>query len=350
MRRLAGILLVAVGVAALTFGIAGRWFIYPALAQAPAGFPTKADRDRNSTPPAGTMVSEGRGVKVFVARKVGETSEIGPRTLTVTSARITRGLPEAARGETIYWESSVETGSTDLTGTPMFQTTVDGICFDRVTGAAAKGCAKPNYTRPEPDGGKTFEPTGQIYKFPFDTQKTSYPFWDGRAGEAVPALYNRQEVIDGLTVYTFVQTIPDRVIGTQDLPGSLFGSPDATVTADQHYANVRTLWVEPQTGVIIRGQEELTMQFVFGAAEPVPALVGTIGYTDATVKANVAAQRDNARSLRLIHSILPPVGIALGLLLTALGLWLGFGARSASGSSRDPDLAVDLRERTRRNA
>ncbi len=95
------------------------------------------------------------------------------------------------------------------------------------------------------------EAEGLIYKFPFATEKKDYDFWDGDVGEAVSAVYDGKDIVEGLDVYRFVQTIPETSVGTREVPGSLVGSDEASVDADEFYENTRTFYVEPETGAVV---------------------------------------------------------------------------------------------------
>ena len=79
--------------------------------------------------------------------------------------------------------------------------------------------------RPSKKCRRTFE--GQIYKFPFDTEKKSYDVWDGPTRRGLEATYEGEESIEGTSVYKFVQVIEPTVIDTRDVPGSVFGSDEA---------------------------------------------------------------------------------------------------------------------------
>ena len=320
MRRIAGPVLVGLGVALLTLGIALRFYAYPQLARVTAEYPlSKEARPAGQEPDAATTTSLGTGVQVFVTR-TGQ--PIGPQTLDVESVRSTRGDVAAARGDAVYWETRVETFAPALPGPEALSTVVEGVCFDRTSGAASTGCDRRGYVQTERDATRTLDRSGQYFKFPFATEQRSYPFWDGQVGEPVEARYAGTEEIDGLTVYKFVQTIADRSIGTrEDVPGSLFGSRAPQVDADIRYANVRTLWVEPETGVIVRGQEQQNRRMVAEGKE-VALAVGTLAYGEKTVADTVLEQRDNARSLSLLRTVLPWTSGVLGALLLVAGLAL----------------------------
>ncbi len=264
-----------------------------------------------------TTVSSGT-VDVFVAR-AGQ--PIGPQHLDVTATQVTRGSSADAGGNSAYYETSVRLDSAALGGEAI-NTSVEGVCFERFTGEVTQECRKQNYGSYDAGVVQQVPFAGQFFKFPFSTQKRSYPFWDGVVGKAVPAEYKGTDSIDGLTVYRFVQEIPDQVVGQpRQLPGDVFGMGTGTVDADVHYAVTRTMWVEPQTGAVIKGQSDQKRRFVVGALER-PYLVGLIGYTPETVAANVQAQRSNAQKLHLLNDLALPVGVIAGLLLTLLGLML----------------------------
>jgi hypothetical protein len=97
---------------------------------------------------------------------------------------------------------------------------------------------------------------GQIYKFPFDTEKKDYLQWDDDLGEATTAEYQGEEEIKGVKVYKFVQTIEPTVIDTREVPGSIFDVDEPAVEADVVYGMTRTLYIEPNTGAPVNRVEE----------------------------------------------------------------------------------------------
>ena len=98
---------------------------------------------------------------------------------------------------------------------------------------------------------------GLYFKFPFQTEQKTYQFWDGSLREAPDIEFQETETIEGLEVYRFEQVIPPTTVGNITAPASFFGiDEEGDVTLDRVYSNTRTLWIEPETGVIIRGQED----------------------------------------------------------------------------------------------
>ena len=87
------------------------------------------------------------------------------------------------------------------------------------------------------------------------------------------------------------------------------------------YGNTRTLWVEPATGVIIKGQEVLDRSFVSDLGT-VTTTKGTIGYTEETVRENAENWGSKGRLLGFVGGALMPVGIVPWARLIAVGLLL----------------------------
>ncbi len=92
---------------------------------------------------------------------------------------------------------------------------VDVFATDRVTGLAVNDS---KYLPPD-----AVKHEGLVNKFPFDSEKKTYPYWDGTVGEAVDAKYERTTRSRGTKVYYYeVNTkgasidIADGVKGTYD--------------------------------------------------------------------------------------------------------------------------------------
>lgn len=338
MRRYLGFVVIGLGVALLTLAGSFRYWAYPQIAQVGAEYPVAEDIAKQTTPPAGTTVSTGRAI-VFIAVK-GQ--PVGPQEVEVVSRRTTKGDPKFAKGSSVYWETRIDTSVPSVADQPL-STTVEGLCFNAHTALQQADCPKKGYfqTGAEESSRTTYDQRQGIYlKFPFGTQRTSYNFWDSAAGKTFPAKYVGAEKIQGLAVYKFVQEVPEQSIGLREgMPGEIFGqAPGTTVTADIRYSNIRTVWVEPETGLIIRGQEEQKRVFSAGG-KTVPALVGTIGYSDDTVRVNVAAVQDKVSGLRGLRSTIPLGAGLIGLLLTGLGGALSLAGAGASGGRRGQRLA-----------
>ena len=322
MRRNVGLVLLVVGALFLVLAPLLRWYAYPRLAVAP--------QDQ-----ASTTVSTGTDVTVFSipALLAGEDPEV------VTDVTSTRGtvsvvddLPEGTSDDDVaVWETVVDTTNADgdtLTATRSI------VAFDRRTGAGVEGYGQSI-------DGDPIDHEGQILKFPFGTEQRDYEFWDIALREATPAVFDGEDEIDGMTVYRFVQTIEPTVVSQLEVPGSLAGSDAPAIEADRSYANTRTLWVEPETGVIIRGQEEQDTVLVYQGDEIATITSGTIGYTDEQVQANVDEYRPLASQLNLVGTVLPLVLGILGVIGLIAGIVLlraRYTPRRAADRSQHDDV------------
>lgn len=133
--------------------------------------------------------------------------------------------------------------------------------------------------------------------------------------------------MQGLDTYVYEQAIPNtRLPGEQEVPRAMFGGGKGNVTAHQEYANVRTFWVEPETGIIIRAQEDIDQRAVSDAGT-VTIAKGVIGYTPETQKALADEYGPKASKLAFIRKDLRTIGLGLGALLLAAGLALLFWTR-----------------------
>ncbi|MEV0802684.1 DUF3068 domain-containing protein [Kribbella sp. NPDC050281] len=172
---------------------------------------------------------------------------------------------------------------------------------------------------------------GLVLKFPFGTEKKTYPFWDTTLRKAFPIEFKREEPLDGLKVYVFEQEIPKKEVPQAkplEVPGSLVGdSGKDSVIVQRTYKNTRTLWVEPVTGAIIKGREQQLATIAYEGQDKLTATQVTIEYDAATVAKNVKGATENgvaeggyqskAAQLHLIGFWVPLLSLILGLLLLA---------------------------------
>ena len=157
---------------------------------------------------------------------------------------------------------------------------------------------------------------GLVNKFPFDTEKKDYPFWDGVLADTVDATYVGTDTIDGLDVYKFTYSV---VNAAAEIADGIEGT----------YSMDKTMWIEPKTGQII-DQEQHDVR----AANGTPVLDVELSFTDSQVKTNVDDAKSNVSSLDLITSTVPLIGFILGpILLIAGAIGLVLSRRSERGPS-----------------
>jgi hypothetical protein len=200
------------------------------------------------------------------------------------------------------------------------------VAFDRHTGEAIDCCG--NYTASTADLGSGEEVrdqdtpiTGQYFKLPFNAQKKTYQFWDGALKDSTDLEYKATESIQDVTVYRYEQVIEPTDVGDIEAPASFFGiDEEGDVTLDRIYANTRTLWVEPETGVIFRGQEEQYVVAEYNGEQVATLTDVTIGYDDETITDRVDEYGPLSTQLKIVRVWVPLLGGLLGALLLITGL------------------------------
>jgi hypothetical protein len=308
MARRVGFVLVFVGLFLLFFGLFERFYAYPRLKKAPL--------DQYSSPVA-------TGTGTYFNRSPDKLAEVTGAQL--MNKRVVRGDVAAGTDEVAVWDSFNSTIDTADQG--VITATQERIALDRVTAQSVQCC------------GENPRHQGLTLKFPFDTEKATYQFWDGPAQRALPAAFTRTETLNGVDVYRFEQRIGPLDVGDQEIPGTLAGDPDTpSVQTNIVYTNLKTLWVEPTTGIIVKAQQDATQVLETPGGEQVLTLIDAVlTYDEATVEQNADDAASGANRLRLLGTILPVAALLLGLISVAAGLVLlrsPEGRRVARGESR----------------
>jgi hypothetical protein len=302
MRRNLAPVLIGLGAFLLVAGVLVRFYAYPRLAVAPVDIDS-------------TTRLEAKGATIFNSDpKVLAEMETDLNVVSVTRGNV--GATEEAEDGTLVWAQTTRVTSADGVDRSL---STEQAAHDEVTGAAVDAAEDVNWVETPFDTTPGEEPeirrvpverTGQIFKFPFGTEKKTYQYWDGDIEQAPDATFEGEEEIDGLTVYKFVQSIPATKIGTRDVPASVFGLKGDAVEADSVYAVERTMWVEPQTGAIIDRSEKQLSTVEYDGHE-IRATDATFQYTDEQVTSNV----DKASSKAMLLSLASGAGwIALAVL------------------------------------
>ncbi len=90
------------------------------------------------------------------------------------------------------------------------------------------------------------------------------------------------------------------------------------------YTNVRDLWVEPKTGVVVKGQEQLHQYYGRNKdAVDVEVLKVTLPFDEATIEYQVQQARDGMDKLSLFGRTVPIVAGVLGVIALIAGIFLG---------------------------
>lgn len=315
LRRSAAPVLVGLGVFLIVAAGLVRFYAYPTLAKVPDNY-------------KGETFLEANGARILNF----ETYETEVHDLAITSGTRQDVSADTADGDVVW--VNVVTAEVEGWADP-FQQSTERAAFDEVTGAGVE-CDDCDTWIEVKDGEETVrEPVnfdGQVYKFPFDTQKKTYEIWDGNLRATAPATYEGTEEIQGLTVYKFVQETLPTVIETREAPGSMFGSDEGTVDAEMTYAMTRTFYIEPVTGSPVQRVDERTQQLSYDGAA-VDVFTGTVNFTDAEVDATVSDLKGQAPFLGGMRFLFPLGFLVVGVLALAAGLFLG--RRAEDGKQHD---------------
>jgi hypothetical protein len=321
-----GLVVLGLGVFVMALALLSRFYAYDKLAVVPL--------DQNSV-----TVSEGPGATIF---DIAEQSEV---TLDLVSTRNTVGDVEASRKaseelgrDVAVWETLVYTDEPQAdvdADDPPRSGTHDRIAFDRHTAEVVEYDDTYIAGSADLESGVEQRDTetqvvGVYFKLPFNAEKKTYQFWDGPLRDATDLEYQGTETIQGMTVYRYQQVIEPTDVGDIEAPASIFGiDEEGDVTLDRVYANTRTLWIEPETGVIIRGQEDQNVVAEYQGEQVATLTDVEIGYNEETVTDNVETYSGLSSQLKVVRVWLPLVGGIVGIILVLLGLALVLRDRSS---------------------
>lgn len=362
MRKYVGPILVGLGIFLLILGALAKWYAYPKVAVVPLDQVSAPPSDAIPDPTNPPTVSRAIDASVLSLAEGGKVI-----TTDLTSTRITIGQVDDAeelsdktgRDLAIYatFSYNEDTEGRVLSGT------YDRVTFDRNTGESYQCPAEYVDLCDEKTASAKVDPEatdvlgnqddlsfvhtgegdfpgfqGQYFKMPFNAQKTTYQWWDGDLLAATDAVYEGTDTLDGLAVYKYVQTIEPTKTGTQEIPADIADiDAEGNVTVDQIYSNIRTLWIEPETGVLIKGQEQQDNYFEYQGQRVLTTTTALIAYDDATVQDNVDTYKPLAFELKLIRVWVPLVGLGLGAILLVLGIALTLRRRDEPGASSQND-------------
>lgn len=311
MRRYLEPVLVGVGVFLVMAGVMTRFYAVPKLAVAPI--------DQYSV-----TSLEAKGATIFDSAKLAEiTTDLSIKARTVGDVVSSEKAPANA----VVWVSTNTTRSSD--GVTRSQS-VERAAFNKVSGVAVSCCN--NFDESTKGERVPTSPKGQVFKFPFWTEKTTYSMWDSTAQRTVAAKYTGTTKVQGMNVYKFVSDLPDTVTGTLDVPASVLGMAGTeNVAAENHYQNLTTYLVEPTTGGIVN-QSMVQKQWLASGDHQLVTTAATIAFTKAQVADMVHQVKTKSILLRAAHGIGFYLLVIIGLLLAGAGVMLGLRRRGNLGA------------------
>ncbi len=274
--------------------------------------PGKAERTPLDTDSTNYLVGEGGKVDPSTG-----TLEIQP----VQLASFTKADAKASDDDVIVWVSStclviqVDDPAPCVDGQdPRLITASESVfATDRYTGLAVNG---EKYL---PEGTPNYE--GLVNKWPFGSEKKTYPYWDSTIGEVVDAVYDRTEKVGSLETYVYKISVVDAPIDiAEGVPGT--------------YNNELEIFVEPKTGAIV-DQYVTQTRFLDSGTQ---ALDLKLQFSEQSLKDGIVVIEDNLALLNLLTKTVPLIGFIGGLLMLGLGIFLVLGGTPAGARSSGVSL------------
>jgi DUF3068 family protein len=210
---------------------------------------------------------------------------------------------------------------------------------------------------------------GLNYRFPFDVEKKTYPYFDPIAQKTYDANYDGEEDVNGLTTFHFKQNVgmdgngklvepveypslydrdEDATVSARAALWGLPGSPDDQVTMKRYYAAAREFWVDPVSGTIVKVKERAWHYYVrcgdpdCKTRDPLKPDVTLVDYTvtsnEATVEQQLNAARDERDRIAVWSRVLPITFTALGIIALLGGALIGLFTLRTETALIDPGL------------
>jgi hypothetical protein len=315
MRRIAGAMLFGLGLLCVIAGAALAWLIVPKLRQVPYDMKPP---DVVLNAPGATFVSA-RTLPSGAPSVTVEQGTLRNTTGIKPDYKAAADLSGSLANKTLIW--NVYQATDWVENNVPINRSESRIALDRRSGAAVawKGQCY-NDVKVDKQDTSSCEPgnisyTGQLYLFPFGTQKKTYQYFDGTLRKSLPMTYQGQEKVAGLQTYRFQQTVPQQnlEVDQETLSGLLgFLAPTAK-TGTMNYEASRTLWVEPMTGAIVAYTDREHRQLVPDGGQPIDILNATFQYDKATGDTIVDQARTGRSQLLMFGRYLP-----IGLLVVGL--------------------------------
>ena len=308
--RVIGAVLCGLGVLALVFAAGLAFFVGPRVERLPY------DLDRTQSvaeAPNATFLQISNGAVAINRADLRSTITVQPDT------QATADLEGDLDGEAAVWlvgQQVIRTDTNDLISA--YSTS---LALDRKTAAALPWEGQWLDTGNE---RQSVDYSGQIYKFPFGTQKKTYQIFDRDILATQPANFVKTEEINGLETYQFTQEIRG---GRQQVPADrlavlLSALVPGSTSGEIVYNNTRTVWVEPTTGQYIKVQETQQKSLVGNNGQSVEILNAVFTYTDDTIARSADTAGSNRQLLQIVTMWGPIALVVVGLILVVIGLML----------------------------
>lgn len=367
MLRLAALTIMSLGAALLTAAVLLTTYTAGKIAKIPLDIDT-------------TLISSGTGAALDPASLSATRFVVDQNVPLVSQQAVTVETPANAQVVTFQMGTSVRRTDRQQDSGLMLAL-VDTVTLDRRTAEAVSDDERPGGSVQKPRTIEDDRPSttialpheGLAFRFPFATEKRSYPFFDPIAQKPFDANYDGEDDVNGLTTYRFTQNVGYDADGKLVEPiryASLYdknedgevtaraelwglpGDPYEPVTMTRYYAAQRTFWVDPVSGTVVKATERANHYYAREALRPEMALADyTVTSTEETIESQVASARNERDRLALWSRVLPISLGAAGLVAligaTLLGAFsLRVESALAEPGSDDIELGIFGKDET----
>jgi hypothetical protein len=334
MRRFAGALLAGLGGLCLAAAVGVLLFVAPSVTKLP--YNSQPCPKPPAAQPSGCIAPSvviARGAQILVVNESGAnvvTTNVRTTVEVVPQVKLTADQQDAGKldDDAVIWAVYTTVVDAD-TGAPINKSSTE-LAMDRVSGEAVNW------------GGQWIEDqstpiryTDQVYKFPFGTEQRDYKIYDSTLLKASVAKFKGVEEIDGLTVYHFVQDIPDTnaVVADSDVKALVATFAPEAKSGVVSYRNTREVWVDPVTGVYAKVRERPHQELRADNGKVQVLLDADFQYTPESMANSVKTAKDNGAMLKLIN-VYAPLGLGvLGLVFVVIGILLLRSPRAAAATA-----------------
>lgn len=314
-----------------------------------------------------TLISDGSGTALDPGSMNSQKYVVNKNVPLVSQQQISVESPANADVVTLQVGTSVRR-SDKQKDTGLLLALVDTVTLNRKTAMAVSDETHPGGAIQKPRGFNDDTPPtnialpheGLAYRFPFHTEKRTYPYFDPIAQKAFDANYDGEEDVNGLTTYRFTQdvgydadgkladpvTYPSLYANDDDSKATATaamwgvpGDPDEKITMSRYYAAQRTFWVDPESGTIVKEEERANHYFARDPLKPELTLAEyKVTSNEETIESQVNAARNERDRLALWSRVLPITFTASGLIALIGGLLLGSFSLRTEAALLDPGL------------
>ncbi len=295
MRRVAGLVLSAVGAFLIVLALITRFVI--------VGEAVKFPLSENTI---STLVAN--NASYFSPARLRELTGVTLEDTVTVQGDTAAGTPSRA----VWNEFSYVY---DETNRLTYEYSTERLAFNRRTGELVNCCGTAIGTN------SNVRVSGQGFVWPIGAQQQTYQYFDTTLLKPEPMVYSGTAVVDGLSTYKYVETILGDKSGTLTLPGSLLNLPgQQSVTLNEYDQATTTFYVDPATGAPVKEESSQHLYLQDNGAVALTLLNAHFVSTASSVASAVSSAKSKDAEIQLVTVILPVVFGLLGLILLVMGI------------------------------